>query len=221
MEVTEQKKALESKMAELETQTQAKLQQLEDLTQIAWKQLTQEYQSIDWNELRYQDPGEYAAKQADFARRQAEIQGAYQEVQTERQQSADKQKEKSQTTVQEETNKLLNAIPEWKDNVIAEKERGEIRSFARTLGYTDQELSNLVDHRQVLLMRDAMKYRALQSSKTTVEKRVTKAPKLAKPGSPVSKQEREANNLKSLKSTVKKSGGKKGIAEYLLATGKV
>ena len=68
-------------------------------------------------------------------------------------------------------------------------------------------------------MRKAMLYDKLQAKKPAIEQKVREAPKIVKPGGAnISSQEQ---TLRNLKTQVRASGGKRGIAEYLLATGKV
>lgn len=221
MEVAEQRKALQAKMAEVEQQAQARVQQLEAVTNVAIQELHREFQSIDWQTLRATDPGEYAAKLTEFQQREARIGQAVQQIQAEKYQAETQNQERFKEYLREESQKLLNAIPEWSNPEIAQKEKTELKSFAVQHGFTAQELDQLSDHRSVLILRMAKAYADLQKSKPDVTKKVVKAPKLVKPGSPVSKQERDQNSVAALKSAIKKSGGDKGIEAYLLRTGKV
>lgn len=220
MEVAEQQKALQAKQAELEQQAQARLQQLEDLTKLAYQELQQEYQAVNWAELERDDPAMYATMQLKFQQRQNRLQQAHQQMQQERAQLQQTQQEAYQRHLREESQRLLQAIPEWADEAVAKKERGEIRSFALEAGFKAEEVDNIADHRVVKLLRDAMRYRQLQQSKPEVTKKVKTAPKLVRPGQASSPQERQAQGMSKLKSTIRKSGGKEGIAAYLLATGK-
>lgn len=221
MEVAEQRKALQAKMAEAEQAAQQRFQAADDLIQIAQNQLNGEYTAIDWNQLRATDSGEYAAKFADFQQRQAVLNQAYQRIQTERERNARQNQEAMQQRLAEESTRLLEAIPEWKNAETAKKERDALREFGRARGYTDAELANIADHRAVSVLRDAYLYRQLMNKKADVEKKVKAAPKLAKPGQPPSKQERQEADQKKLRQTIKKSGGKQGVTEWLLANGKV
>jgi uncharacterized protein YkwD len=55
----------------------------------------------------------------------------------------------------EESGKLLEALPTWKNPKVAAKERQKIVAYGRKSGYSDAELST-VDHRGILVLRDAM-----------------------------------------------------------------
>lgn len=221
MEVAEAKKALQAKMAEHEQQAQERINQLESLSQVAYQELQREYQSIDWQTLRQTDPGEFAAKVAEFQQREGRIGQAVQKIQEERQQAQAKEQERLTKYLRDEHSKLLNAIPEWSNPEVAQKGKSELKSYAVQNGFTTDEMDQLSDHRSVLILRKAMLYDQLQKSKPDVTKRVVKAPKLVKPGSSVTKQERDSSNIAAIKSTIKKSGGKDGVEAYLLKTGKV
>lgn len=222
MEVAEQRKALEQARAEFESKQQQEIQRAEDLANLAWGQLTKEYQSVNWEELRQEDPAEYAAKSQDFNRRQQELQHAYGQIQAQRNQSVQKHQEQIQARLRDEQSKLLSAIPEWTDQSVAQKEREGIREFAQSLGFTDQDLNSVIDHRQVLILRDAMKYRQLQKSKAEVSKKVSKAPKLVKPGQAPSKADSDQKAAEDQRKALKRNGSKRGaLAEYLLASGKI
>ena len=83
-ELAETKKALQSKLAEADSKLAEKVQQLEDLSQIAYNELLSDYNNVNWNELRADDPGEYAARMADFQNRQSQIADLYQKAQDRR-----------------------------------------------------------------------------------------------------------------------------------------
>ena len=51
-------------------------------------------------------------------------------------------------------------------------------SVSKDYGFTPAELGNVYDHRIVLMMRDAAAYKALQSQKQSVQKKVDLAPRL-------------------------------------------
>lgn len=221
MEVAERSKALGAKMEELDRQTQERLQHLDDLGNIAWNELVREYQSVDWQSLRTSDPAEFAARQADFQNRQAAIQGLHQQMQQQRQQLSQQQQIKQQQHLAEQHALLGKLIPEWKDESVAEQERADIRKYAMGLGLSQQDIEGVTDARHVLLLRKAMLYDKLQQSKASVTKAVKKAPKVARPGKATDKSEREQASVRKIKETIQKSGGKSGVADYLLRTGKV
>ena len=81
--------------------------------------------------------------------------------------------------VSEQGKVLQSRIPEFADASKAREITGKIRNTAsEAYGFTDQELSGIVDARQVLALHDAMKWRELQAART---KKAPEAPKSIKP----------------------------------------
>lgn len=221
MEVAEQKKALQAKIAEVEQQATQRVQQLESLTKLAWDELNREYNAVNWQELRQYDPAEYAAKLADFQQRDARIRSALSHLDQEKSQSEQVKQAKLAEKLAESEKLVLQSIPEWMNQEVANRDVAKLKEYLPKAGFTLDENDYLTDHRFVVMLRKAMLYDDLQQSKDIVTKKVVKAPKLVKPGSPQTKQERDGKTITALKSTIKKSGGDKGIEEYLLRTGKV
>lgn len=222
MEVAEQRKALQAKMAEAEQQAQSRLQQLEHLTQAAYQEMMGEYNAINWQQLREDDPSEFAAKQLEFQQRQQRINQMAQQVQGQRQQSEQVSTEAQRAKLAEEGAKLLQAIPEWSDSAVAQREKSELRQWMLSTGMEPQSVDAISDHREVVLLRKAMLYDRLQSSKPAISKKVKAAPKkLVKPGQSKSQQERAQQSVRSMRSVIQKSGGKQGVEDFLIASGKV
>jgi hypothetical protein len=219
-EVAEREKAIQARAQEVEQHAQAKLQQVEHLTKIAAGQLMREYQGINWEALRQQDPGQYAALRADFQERNTQLQAALQSVGYQQQQQAQQAEGQRRAFLAEQAEKLPELIPEWKDQAIAQKERGEIRDWALKAGFQAAEVDNLTHAHHVAVMRKAMQYDKLQQSKPAIENKVRTAPKLVKPGQS-QEVDSKTQNLRNLKTQIKASGGKRGIADWLLASGKV
>ncbi len=71
--------------------------------------------------------------------------------------------EDHQRRLAEESELLLEAVPEWKDERVRKAEKGELVNFALSLGYTTEDLAGVADHRLMLVLRDAMRYRQLKT----------------------------------------------------------
>lgn len=216
----EQRKALQAQAAEMEQAVQQRIQHFEDLANLAQMELNRQFQNVDWQTLRQTDPAEYAALVQDYQARQAQINNALQSVQAERQQTGAAQQARLQQVLQEEAKVLPALIPEWADAEVAQKERAEIREYALSVGIPKAEVDSVSRASHVALLRKAMLYDRLQAAKPGVEKRVTTAPRLVRPGQSVPRNGTE-QTLKTIKANIRKTGGKDGIVEYLLASGKV
>lgn len=161
--------------------------QAQQLGQVAQQLINQDFQRINWDALRVQNPAEFAALQAEYQQRQMAV-GQY--MQNLQQQNAHLEHQKAQelqTQLLSEKEKLLNARPEWRDETKFAQERDSMVSYARKMGFSDAELGQLGDHRLMLLLHDAARFAALQAQAPTAVKQVREAPKMVKPGSRTTK----------------------------------
>lgn len=218
--VAEQRRAIEAQNASYEQQLSARAQQVEDLANAAQMELNREFQNVDWQTLRVTDPAEYAASLQDYQARQAHINNIAAQAQAQRQGYTVQQQQKHEHFLKDQARVLPTLIPEWNDPAVADKERAEIRDFALNLGISKTDVDSISQAAHVAILRKAMLYDRMQTSKTVMEKKVVSAPKLVKPGQTAPRNSNETS-VRSLRANVQKSGGKMGIEEYLIATGKV
>lgn len=228
-EAAEREKAIQAREKDAEQQYQQKLQQAENLSQVALNQLHAEFRSIDWNGLMTQDPGRAALLRQQYIERDAQIRSVLQNIDNEKAQAKAKQDEQEKTRYQAEMARLPQAIPAWvKDGQFTEaylKESGEIQSLATKRGVNPDVLKAITQGAQfdaglVSIIRDGLMYQKMQQDKAAVENRVRQAPRLVKPGTQAVNS--QADKLQSMKTAVKKSGGRNGtIEEFLIASGKV
>lgn len=81
-----------------------------------------------WSELYREDPMLYMKEKEDLRDRQARAQAVQQE-----------QYALQQRLLQSEQAKLLERIPEWQNDEVANKERDSIVTYAKRFGFNDQE----------------------------------------------------------------------------------
>lgn len=218
-QAAEAQKALDARRAEIEQQATAKLQQVEQLANVAAAELMREYQSVNWEALRATDPGQYAALRADFQERNAKLQNVFQHAKQEAVQREQEMARSKAEFVAQQAAKLPEIIPEWKDPAIQSKEVGEIRDWALKNGFQPQEVDGFTMAHHVQVMRKAMLYDKQQQAKPAIENKVRQAPKLVKPGQVTDTG--PGQQLRNLRTQIKASGGKRGIEEWLIASGKV
>jgi hypothetical protein len=89
--------------------------------------------------------------------------------------------------LQSEFGAISQKWPEFADDVKGKEIRSEITAYARELGFSDDEISSLADHRLVLVLRDALAgRRSAQAAQTAKQKVAAKPlPKVVRPGSGV------------------------------------
>ena len=82
----------------------------------------------------------------------------------------------------QEAEVMREMIPELRDPQKAEAFTKKISETAQHYGYTPEEMQNITSHRDLLVLRDAMRYRELQSKGDIVREKSKKARKPIKAG---------------------------------------
>ena len=65
------------------------------------------------------------------------------------------------------------------------------QDVSKTYGFTQEELGQVLDHRQVRVMLDALAYRQLKEQKPAVQKKVSEAPKLPNKANPTPQKRKD------------------------------
>ena len=97
------------------------------------------------------------------------------------QQQAQQSQIEQQKMLQREMQMLQERIPELADASKAGKFKEDLVSVGSQYGYTQDELSGVMDHRAILVLRDAMKWRQSQAKRSQVEGKTQKARPVIKP----------------------------------------
>lgn len=208
--LAEQRKAIEAEKSKVEEAARLRDQYAQRL-QVIEQMLTQSPQE-DLAALKETDPIGYAVKMAEQVEREKQLAAVRQErVQLAQRQQAEQQ-QRLQAHLSQEAERLRAAIPDMADEVKGEVVRKEIKDFARSIGFSEQELSQVYDHRAVLTLYKAMQYDKLQKSKPATAKRVAEAPKTLRPGT-VQQNNPNQDAVKKLKGQLKKSGKQRDAAK--------
>ena len=177
-------------IAEVRKQTEAELQavraereQYAQLLGALEAQIQQAAQpNIDWDRLYQDDPIEWV-RQRELMRENQEKNAA---IQSEKQRlselSQQEQMKQQQQLFQQEQEALMAAIPEWKDSKKAQAEKAMLVQFGQKVGFSPDELKNVVDHRAVVLLRKAALYDQMMSKRGQIKPVTNNGPKPAKPG---------------------------------------
>lgn len=203
-QVAEQRKALEAEAKAIEEAKylrDAYAQRLQAMEQL----LNSPEQNEDLEYLKESDPIGYAVRVAEKQQQREQLQA----VQAERQRIAEQQQaeyaQQMQGYLAQQAEQLSKVLPDYTDPVKGEALRSELRSFAKTnLGFSDEELSQVRDSRQVVALHKAMLYDKLQQAKPNVTKRVSEAPKTIKSGNGVKPTTSE--NVKRQQQQLRQSG---------------
>lgn len=123
----------------------------------------------NWDKLRAEDPIEFGIRWAEHQRREQQKTALFAEQQRLAEIQQYERTQQMQKMLEKEQQSLLEAIPEWSDPQKAKAEKSELLDFGRTVGFTDAELNNVVDHRAVLMLRKAMLYDKLMSKRADIK----------------------------------------------------
>jgi len=199
-------------MSESEKQRQdysSKLNELNQLMSVAQQQLNSEVNSTDLDKLWDEDPTEAAKIEHRLKRKQEQLNQAMNKTQIE-------QQNQQQAFKQSEQRKLAMKIPEFSDPVKATALSSNMRSYLLSHGYNNLEISNIYDHRHILLVNDAMKYRSMQNSKPNLAKKITKPGKVFSSGVKKDKADIDFTRRKEKLGRLKKSGSVKDATSIFL-----
>mgnify|MGYP007131602926 CR=1 FL=1 len=107
-------------------------------------------------------------------------------------------------------------MPEFSDPDKASQLKTSMKSTLNAYGFNDTEVAQVYDHRIVMLVNDAMKYRKLQKAKANIAKKSTKPGKGFTSGVKQSKSEISSKARKEKLSRLKKYGSVKDANSIFL-----
>ena len=210
--LAETRKAVEAEKSKIEEAKQLRdqyAQRLEVIEKVLGQQATDD---VNLAELRENDPIGYAIKVAERAEQEKQLQAVRAEKQRIAQQQDAERQQSLQSHLQQEAVKLKEMIPEFRDEAKAEIARKDIRSYAKSVGFSDEELSQVYDSRAVKTLYNAMMYEKLMKGKSVATKKVQDAPKVIKAGNGGQVSAEDAATKKQFQK-LKQSGKKSDAAK--------
>jgi hypothetical protein len=213
--LAEQRKAIEAERQHLEQvkqEREAYAQRLKAIDNF----ISQQNKGENLEALKETDPIGYAVKVAERTERekqQAIIRAEQQRIAQLQQAEQQQQFQKHLATEAEKLNALIPELSTPK----ADDVRKQIREYARSVGWTDQELAGVYDHRAVVALYKAMKFEQLQKSKPEVQKKVSQAPKMLKSGTstPPTKSQQDKQVMQKLRHSGKVTDAARAFERFL------
>ena len=213
-ELSEDRKAIESMYhqynSEINAVQQERQQYITALSQVVQNSLSglEQYNSIDWETLKQEDPIEYLSKRDEIQQRQAQLAANQQDMQqAQYQQNAQAQAQREARKDKFATyhmTQLEEKLPEWKDPDKKMKIWNDTKEFALSQGYAAEEFDSLLDHRHLLTLIKAKKYDDLQGNDIP-SKKIKNKPKVVRAGSPreakASDKKKRTAQMKRLRET--------------------
>ena len=215
--LAETRKAVEAEKAKIEEAKQLRDTYAQRL-EVIEKLLAQDQGEENLAELRDSDPIGYAIKIAERSEKEKQLQAVRAEKQKIAQQQESDRQQALQGHLQQEAVKLREMIPEFRDEAKAEIARKDIRTYAKSVGFSDEELSQVYDSRAVKTLYNAMMYEKLMKGKTDAVKKVQSAPKVLKAGNGGqvnAENDATKRQMQKLKQTGKKSDAAKLFEKFI------
>ena len=208
-ELSNQRKNFKSESEKQRQDYSQKLNELNQRLSTAQQDLNAEINSAELDRLYDEDPTEAAKQERKLKKKQDALNQSMYQAQAE-------QKEQFSSFLQDQQRKLVSKMPEFSDPAKASTLKANMKSTLNNYGFNDQEVAQVYDHRIVMLVNDAMKYRSMQNSKPNIAKKITKP---SKPFSSGVKQGKSEANLKLRRekfSRLKTSGSMKAAQDVFL-----
>jgi hypothetical protein len=198
-ELSNEKKSFQSEAEKQRQDYSQRLNELNQLVALTQQQLNSEFADVDLERLYEEDPTEAARLEHKMKRKQEQLAGAVQKVKAE-------QQKQFQNIVSEQQKILVNKIPEFADSDKSSEIKSNMRSYLQSYGFKDQEIGQIYDHRIVMLVNDAMKYRNFQKAKPNLASKMQKPGKVLSSGVKKTKSDENFAKRREKLGRLKKTG---------------
>lgn len=211
------RREIEADKAKIAQERQHYAQQLQHLVPALQQQILGEFADIktmaDVQTMARENPArftEWQAKQLTLQTAQAEQDRVNREREKEQQDAWAKR-------VAEESEKLGEKLPEFRDAAKREPFMAKLKSYLKAeIGYSDAEISRAADHRDIIVAHKAMLWDEAQKAKAKVK--TVDVPTPVKPGRAAA-QNGKGEDLNNARGALKKSGSISAFAEVLKRRG--
>ena len=180
-------KKYNSEVAQIQSERQQYMINLQQIIASATEDL-QQFSNVDWASLKESDPIEYVTKREELRESQEKIQAIQYQHEVARQRHVNEEEALKKTVVKEEHKKLVESMPEWGKPEVQKKLASDLKSYGIEQGFTSEELSQLVDHRSVIILSKALKYDQMQNADVKAKK-IKNKPKVIRAGKGQSKSD--------------------------------
>ena len=202
-----------SEMAQIQAERQQYTEYLNQIVESSMGGLDK-YANLDWERLKESDPIEYVTKREEFREAQEKIQAMRNEQATAQQRQAEESKQLHAQMVKEEHLKLVSAEPDWGEPEKQKELAANVRNYALSQGFSEEELNSLVDHRSVLVLMKAAKFDAIDKADVK-SKKIKNKPKVIRSGKGTTKSE-GSNKKRAAKMKRRQQSGRVDDAALLM-----
>lgn len=195
-------------MSEADQQRQDYSKRLSELNQIlafTQQQLNSEINNVDLNKLYEEDPVEATKVERQIRLKKEKMMEAANKLQQEQQRQLS-------SYVQEQQRILAEKMPEFNDAQKASTAKNNLRNFLNSYGFKDAEIGQIYDHRIVMLVNDALKYRNVKNVKPVSAAQASKPGKFLSSGVKKDSNDMNFQRRKEKLGRLKKTGNVKDAA---------
>ncbi|RKY42336.1 MAG: hypothetical protein DRP85_03355 [Candidatus Makaraimicrobium thalassicum] len=223
--LSEEKKVFEEQSTQLTTVMYGKVQDLTNLMEYVSKKFVDDNRAINWEQLRIDDPAEYAAMRQDQASKAREIQDVSElmnaEKATLREKAQSEQDGSHQKYMREQYDVMLTNNPAWREEEVYKSTMSDMKNFlTESYGFRPEDFDTVQDARLFELVKDAMSFRKGKiSADTKLKKKVPKFQKSKNKTSgrkKVSKLDKLTKQAKSSRGSSKRGAQTDAVTELLL-----
>jgi len=199
--LAEERKKVEANAQEIQNAMRTREEYAQKLSQVEQYLTSQAKPGENLEELKENDPIQYAITVAEQTEANKKINTIRQEQQKVAQEQHHYRLQQQNQVVANEALMLSEKVKEFSDPKKAEQIKSDIRTFGKSVGFSDQELSQVYDHRHVMILQKAMAYDKLQKANPGVNKKLKSAPKMASKTKKVTNTDTYTKQKKRLKGT--------------------
>ena len=205
---TQKSQALADERREFETSAMAVQQERESYSHVL-AQLQQQMEAaakpnIDWDRLERENPVQWLKLKQMERDRQGQVQAVQEEQSRMQQILTQQQNQDLENRLNTERTMVLEKIPEWSDSDVQANEQRQLLEYGKQLGFTDNELNEIYDHRALVALRDAWRYNQLANGQK-VKSAKSKIKNAKSGGKQISRQMR-GRKAKAQRARLKQTG---------------
>ena len=207
--LAEQRKAYEANLQAVQAERNQYAQVLENMSANQNAEL-QRYENINWQELKDSDPMEYMEKRLEYQEAKDKISELNNERYRVQQQNEAEMASVLQEKIQNEAELLVKQLPEYADPNSTLK--NDLRNYALGLGFSEQDVDGITDHRVVMVLHKAM----MQDQVAKGVKKAKPVPKVVKSGTPQTKTQKSKKAVQAKRERLAKTGNARDAADVFL-----
>lgn len=213
-ELSRAKQDFESQVKAVQETIAVQNQQIEVIASIkAIDGQLERFKQVNWQQLASDDPVEYLKLNQSYQELKDARNGMVSQYQQNAQQQQMMQTQAMQQTLARESKLLAEAIPEFRGEKAKDAQE-TVKKYLAEIGFSEGEISTVMDHRAVRVAYEAAQWRALQKAKPAMQKKAAELPKIVKPGANKSPSGEKVKR-EQLYGQLRKTGSKDAAAKLV------